>query len=381
MKNCWRGISIAALIFLGCIPAMPQQKFHLPLHTESHRIVDARNRPVRLAAVNWYGFDQKEFVVGGLDHQPLTDIVKKIKQLGMNSVRLPWANETLEKNPVVPDYAVRANPQFKGARAMEVMDAVVAALAKAHLMIILDNHMSRADWCCNENDGNGLWANAEYSEEKWLEDWKAITLRYKDQPYVVGTDLRNELRSGAAWGGADPALDWHAAAQRGGNAVLEANPALLIFVEGPQYSTDFRGAAEKPIVLNIPKRLVYSPHAYASQNIKFQSYEEMKQALDARAGFLLQSEPAAPLWVGEFGTCQTLTNCGPDGTPDHQWFLWFVEYLKEKNLSWCYWPLNGNQSSGQSRKYDTLETYGLLSQDYGTIAAPKIVQLVRTIQH
>jgi endoglucanase len=381
MKLRWRSTAVAAFMFLCCFPAMPQQNARPPLHTEDYRIVDARNRPVRLAAVNWYGFDQKEFVAGGLGNQPLGAIVKKIKQLGMNSVRLPWANETLEKNPEVPDYAVKANPQFKGKRAMEVMDAVIDALAKANLMVILDNHMSRADWCCTEKDGNGLWANAEYPEEKWLEDWRAIVLRYKDQPYVVGADLRNELRSGATWGGSDPALDWHAAAERGGNAVLAASPKLLIFVEGPQYSTDFRGAAEKPIILKIPGRLVYSPHAYASQNVKFQSYEEMKQALDARAGFLLKTEPAAPIWVGEFGTCQTLTNCGPDGTPDHQWFVWFVQYLREKNLSWCYWPLNGSQSSGESRKYDTLETYGLLSQNYGTIGAPKIVQLLRTIQH
>ena len=375
-----RGLTVVVLVFFPCFRAMAQRGVRPPLRTEGHRIVDARNRPVKLASVNWYGFDQKEFVAGGLDHQALAAIVKKIEEMGMNSVRLPWANETFEKNPMVADYAVRANPQFKGKHALEVMDAVIGALAKAHLMVILDNHMSQADWCCNEKDGNGLWANAEYPEERWLEDWKAIVRRYKNQTYVVGADLRNELRSGAQWGGTDPAFDWHAAAERGGNAVLEANPKLLIMVEGPQYSTDFRGAAEKPVVLQIPGRLVYSPHAYASKNVEFQSYEEMKQALDARAGFLLQQEPGVPLWVGEFGTCQAIKNCGPDGTPNEQWFIWFIQYLKERDLSWCYWPLNGNQSSGESRKYDTVETYGLLSPDYKSIQAPEIVRLLRTIE-
>lgn len=379
-RSIQQSATLLVFLFLACFQAKAQRDAQPPLHTEGHRILDAKNRPVKLASVNWYGFDQKEFVAGGLDHQPLAAIVKKIKELGMNSVRLPWANETLEKNPQVTDYSVKANPQFQGKHAMEVMDAVIAALAKAHLMVILDNHMSRADWCCNETDGNGLWANAEYPEEKWLEDWKAIVLRYKDQPYVMGADLRNELRSGAQWGGTDATFDWHAAAERGGNAVLDANPKLLIVVEGPQYSTDLRGAAEKPVVLKVSGRLVYSPHAYASQAVKFQSYDEMKQVLDARAGFLLQQEPGAPVWVGEFGTCQTLTNCGPDGTPNGQWFVWFVRYLKEKDLSWCYWPLNGNQSSGASRKYDTVETYGLLSPDYKSIAALKIVQLLRTIE-
>src|SRR6516225_1754671 len=70
--------------------------------------------PVPLASVNWYGFDQKEFVAGGLDHARLEVIIGQIKAIGVNSVRLPWANETFEKNPVVPEYAVRANPKFRG---------------------------------------------------------------------------------------------------------------------------------------------------------------------------------------------------------------------------------------------------------------------------
>ena len=56
--------------------------------------------------------------------------------------------------------------------------------------------------------------------------------------------MRNELRSGAQWGGNDPKLDWHAAAERGGNAILEVNPKLLIMVEGPEYSTDLTGVCE-----------------------------------------------------------------------------------------------------------------------------------------
>jgi endoglucanase len=346
-----------------------------PLHTKGHLILDASGHAVRLTSVNWYGFDQKEYVAGGLDHAPLATIVGEIVALGVNSVRLPWANETLEHNPVVPDYAVKANPQFKDKRAMEIMDAVVDALAKAHIMVILDNHMSRADWCCDEKDGNGLWYNAEYPESKWLADWRTITGRYKHEPWVIGADLRNELRSGAAWGGNDPKLDWHAAAERGGNAVLGVNPRLLIVVESPEYSTNFAGFDKLPVRLKVADRLVYSPHAYFSEKHVFSSYEELQQVYDARAGFLLHTEPGVPLWVGEFGTCQTL-NCG--ATSD--WFKLYVRYLKENGLAWSYWPLNGTQSSGAGRKYDTLETFGLLSTDYQHVAAPKVVELLRTIE-
>jgi endoglucanase len=354
---------------------LAEQRVLPPLHTSGYRILDTAGHPVRLTSVNWYGFDQKEYVAGGLDHARLQAIIGQIKAIGVNSVRLPWANETIEHNPVVAGYAVKANPQFRGKRALDVMDAVIDALARAHIMVILDNHMSRADWCCSETDGNGLWHNTEYPESKWLADWETIVRRYKSEPWVVGADLRNELRSGAQWGGPDPALDWHAAAERGGNAVLRANPNLLVMVESPQYSTDFAGFAKLPVVLRVPQRLVYSPHAYAPADHAFQSYDELRQVYDQRAGYLLDAEPAVPLWVGEFGSCQTL-DCGQNS----QWFRWFVQYLKEKDLNWSYWPLNGTQSSGATRKYDAVESYGLLTPDYQHIGAPKIVELLLMLE-
>lgn len=368
---------LLAMVCLVCKLACGQHAgIEPPLHTEGHHILDASGNPVRLTSVNWYGFDQKEYVAGGLDHASLATIVQLIRQIGVNSVRLPWANETLERNPLVPDYAVSANPQFKGKHAMEVMDAVIAALAHAHIMVILDNHVSRADWCCSESDGNGLWYNHEYPETRWLADWKAIAKRYRNQQWVVGADLRNELRNGAAWGGADPKLDWHAAAERGGRAVLAANPRLLVIVEGPEYSTNFTGFDKLPINLPVPHRLVYSPHAYYAREQTPSSFEELKAVYEARATFLLHTEPGVPLWVGEFGACQAL-DCGGEA----DWFRQFVRLLRENpQISWGYWPLNGTQSTGVSRKYDAIESFGLLSTDYKHIAAPKIVELLRTIE-
>ena len=330
-----RAAILFASTFLATVPLFAdaeQSHIKLPLHTNGHEIVDASGKPVRLTSVNWYGFDQKEFVVGGLDHAPLQTIVSEIRELGVNSVRLPWANETLERNPLVPGYAVKANPQFKGKHAMEIMDAVIDALARANIMVILDNHVSRADWCCSETDGNGLWYNADYPETTWLADWQTIVRRYKSQPWVIGADLRNELRNGAAWGGPDPKLDWHAAAERGGNAVLAANPRLLIMVESPDYSTNFVGFDKLPVKLKVRQRLVYSPHAYNISDHTFSSYEELKQVYDARAGFLLHMEPGVPIWVGEFGTCQNL-DCGANS----DWFVIYIRYMKENRLAWSYW--------------------------------------------
>jgi len=369
-------LSLLAVVFIASICPAQQPRIEPPLHTDGYRILDSANHPVRLTSVNWYGFDEKEYIAGGLDHAPLAQIIDQIHKIGVNSVRIPWANETIEHNPLPPAYAISANPQFKNLHAMEIMDSVIAALARAHILVILDNHVSRADWCCNETDGNGLWYSADYPEDHWLADWKAIAHRYRNQPWVVGADLRNELRSGAAWGGLNPKLDWHAAAERGGRAVLAANPRLLIMVEGPEYSTNLTGFDKLPVHLPIPNRLVYSPHAYYDQKQRFANVDEMKQGYEARVGYLLHAQPAVPLWIGEFGTCQKL-DCGANS----DWFRLFIQLLQHNDqLSWSYWPLNGNQSSGASRKYDAVETYGLLSPDYKSIAAAQMVDLLHTIE-
>jgi len=147
-------------------------------------------------------------------------------------------------------------------------------------------------------------------------------------------------------------------------------------VECPEYSTDFNGFDKLPVRLPVAHRLVYSPHAYHDPRHKFATYEELKQAYEARAGFLMHAEPGVPLWIGEFGTCQDL-NCGPNS----DWFRLFIRLLQENELlSRSYWPLNGTQSSGVTRKYDAVETFGLLSTDYRHIGGSKVVELLRTVE-
>src|SRR6202021_544903 len=134
-----RSLPAVCLVITSIVATAQVPHAKPPLHTSGHDILDSAGHRVRLTSVNWYGFDQQDFVAGGLDHAPLATIVKEITALGVTSVPLPWANETLERNPQVPDYAVRANPQLRGKHAMEVMDSVVRALADAHIMVILDN--------------------------------------------------------------------------------------------------------------------------------------------------------------------------------------------------------------------------------------------------
>jgi endoglucanase len=89
---------------------------------------------------------------------------------------------------------------------------------------------------------------------------------------------------------------------------------------------------------------------------------------------------AAPVWIGEFGTCNFQQQCVTDTTPGSQgqWFSSLVRYLAERHLSWAYWSMNGTQSTGGDRTYGALDWYGLLRQDWSapTPWLPTVLQSI-----
>jgi len=368
-----------ALVTLATAATCAGAGIALPLHTGGRYIVDANNQRVKLAAVNWYGAEEEDYVVAGLEYAALPDIAQQIRVMGFNAVRLPWSNQMYETNPVIDPARLAANPSLVGLQALGVFDAVVAALANEGLLVILDNHMSNANWCCSDTDGNGLWYNSEFPEKSWLADWQGMAGRYLNQPAVIGADLRNEPRSGATWGGSDPLYDWHAAAERGGDAVLSVNPSLLIFVEGVNYATDLSGALDLPVQLSVTSQLVYSSHDYSWDHAGLASYDELAAQLDGLWGYLLMS--GLPVWVGEFGTCHTDVSCVTSSTAGTGgfWFSNFQQYLQQHDADWSYWALNGTEARGDTRTLGAEETYGILNTSWTGSASPDLLNALQAV--
>lgn len=360
MIRCSLALALGLLILVSIRSA--QAAPALPLHTAGAFLVDAHGQRVRLQAVNWYGAESSDFVVGGLQTASLQSIVRQIKTLGFNAVRLPWSNQIFESNPTVEARLVAANPALAGLRAMTVFDRVVEALSKAGLLIILDNHNSDAEWCCNNNDGNMLWYNQRYPQAKWIADWKAMAARYQNNPLVVGADLRNEPRQDATWGGPST-TNWQAAAELGGNAVLEVNPRLLIFVEGVDYALDLTGAAKLPVHLKVDHRLVYEAHDYGYDYHRLADYRDYEKRVTAKWGYLEKGSDPYPVWLGEFGTCNNRASCVQSERPgaNGRWFGFLSHFVRANQLDWGYWALNGTQSSGSGRHYGEIEGYGVLN--------------------
>jgi endoglucanase len=362
--------------------ARPRPLPAVPLHTQSRWILDSKDQRFKLASVNWYGAESRDFVVAGLDRAPLATIAEQIRLAGFNSVRLPWSNELVETNPVVAPERLSANPGLVGKKGLDVLDAVIDALAFEGLVVVLDNHVSKAEWCCTETDGNGLWFTPDYPESKWLDDWRTMARRYVNQPAVVGADLRNEVRGMPdgrqphwASAGADAALDWRAAAKRGGDAILEENPKLLVVVEGLNYAADLTGAYTNPISLAVANRLVWSAHDYGFFHDGLASYADLKTELGNKWGFLLgQGQPyTAPVWVAELGI-------------EHQpakissiWFEGIRTYLDEADIDWAYWSVNGTQATGTTRTFGAEETYGFLDMTWTKPASPELTSALQAI--
>jgi endoglucanase len=377
---CQLGLIFAPLAALFWSPCASAAAPAFPLHASGQYIVDSAGVRVHLNAFNWYGSEGQDFVVEGLEAQPLNSIVTTIKGLGFNAVRLLWSNQMVESNPVVGNYALTANTNLEGEHALTIFDTVVNALTSAGIMVILDNHMSNAGWCCSTTDNNELWYNSAYPEANWIADWQAMAERYQSNPWVIGVDLRNEPRSPATWGGA-ASTDWHAAAERGGNAVLAVNPNLLIFVEGVNYAGDLSGVTSLPVQLNISNQLVYEAHDYGFWYSSINGYSGWYNAMEPKWGYLVNGSNPQPLWIGEFGTCNSADTCDSSGSNADLgfWFNAMTSFVRDYGVDWSYWAINGTTETGNGGGFGTIEGYGVLNTSWNGSTLPSLTSRLQTM--
>ena len=358
---------------MGAAPAVP-------LHTTGPYIVDSNGYRVRLNAVNWYGAEGTDYVVMGLESEPLATIVSEIKARGFNAVRLPWSNEMYESNPLVGDYALTANTGYEGDHALTIFDAVVNALTSAGIMVILDNHVSTAAWCCSSSDVNALWYNSAYPWANYVSDWEGIVNRYKSNTMVIGVDLRNEPRGSAVWGGGS-SEDWHQAATLVGNDIQGQNSNLLIFVEGINFAGNLSGVSGTPVTLNTANKVVYEAHDYGYWYSGLSGYSNWYNDIYSNWGYLVTGSNPQPLWIGEFGTCNTASTCvsSTSNSQNGYWFGFEHQFLWEYSVDWSYWALDGTTESDNTG-FGTVETYGILNTSWGGDALSALTSNLESLE-
>ncbi|MGY4964793.1 cellulase family glycosylhydrolase [Streptomyces sp. 900105245] len=337
-------------------------------HTSGRRILDARNEPVRIAGINWFGFETANYAPHGLwsrDYKSMTD---QMKSLGYNTIRLPYSDDIFKNTtPNGISFAGGINADLEGLTSLQVMDKIVGYAGSIGMKVVLDRH--RPD----SSGQSALWYTSAVPETTWIGDLKALAARYLGDTAVIGIDLHNEPHDPACWGCGDAATDWRLAAERAGNAVLSVNPDLLVFVEGVQtvggqsywWGGNLAGAGSAPVRLDVQGRLVYSAHDYATSVAQQPWFGDasfpanMPGIWDRYWGYLFKQN-TAPVLLGEFGT--TLQSA-----VDQKWLAALVEYLRPTgtygadSFNWTFWSWNPNSG----------DTGGILKDDWQTVDTVK----------
>lgn len=337
-------------------------------HTSGRQILDSGNQPVRVAGINWFGFETTNLVTHGLWARDYKSMLDQMKQLGYNTLRLPYSDDIFKSGATpagINTYGM--NTDLVGLNSLQAMDKIVEHAGSIGMKVILDRH--RPD----SGGQSALWYTSSVPETTWITNLKSIAARYANNSTVVGIDLHNEPHDPACWGCGDATKDWRLAAQKGGNAVLASNPDMLIFVEGIQtfngdsswWGGNLQGVAQYPVELSSPNHVVYSAHEYAT-SVSNQPWftdpsypNNMAGIWDKNWGYIFKQN-IAPVWVGEFGS--TLT-----ATVDQTWLKTLVQYLRPTaqygadSFSWTYWSWNPNSG----------DTGGILKDDWTTVDTNK----------
>ncbi|XP_059639248.1 glycosyl hydrolase 5 family protein-like [Cornus florida] len=369
-----------------------------PLSTSNRWIVDDKTGSrLKLTCVNWPGHVHV-MIPEGLQKKPLNQIAANITSMGFNCVRLTYAiymltrpdeygnltvAQSLEQwnlNNATRDMKIY-NPEMLDLKLIDAQKAVVDALHKENIMVVLDNHVSLPQWCCSFDDGNGFFGDKYFHPEEWVQGLTTVAQHYKGHPAVIGMSMRNEIR-----GPRENEEDWYKHMKEGAEAIHGANPDLLVLVSGLSYDTNLSFVKEKPLDVDLGNKLVYEAHWYSfgdsdddwknQPNVMCNTVTDKFQNLSG--GFIISGEKPYPLFLSEFGADQGFQN-----EKDNKYITCLMAYVADKDLDWALWTLQGSYLVREGQ-IDTDETYGMFDSDWQNLRNPDMqvrLQLIKqTIQ-
>lgn len=350
-----------------------------PLHTSSRWILDANNKRFKLRCLNWAGH-MEAHIPEGLQHQSVDTLAKWVADQGFNCVRLTFSIDmalnqnlkvadsfsTLAERTGAPADAVAdlwsrvksKNSWIENVTVGEAFGHVVDSLGSAGLRTMLDNHVSKASWCCNLEDGNGWWDEAPgyvdsnsrfFNTTNWVNGLRAMAQFSANHPGVAGIGLRNEIREIPVVQGASA---WYDYIVKGAHAVHDANPDLLVVMGGTLSSTDISFLRNKPLDRSpFGDKIVYEWHHYTftpNWIASFKSCSVWKSVtVGGTSGFLIQQgkDYTGPLWLSEFGFSQAggpPERHGIETQGDYDYLTCLVDYIKGNDGDWALWAIQGS---------------------------------------
>ena len=314
------------------------------LSTSGSQIVDDNNQEILLRGVGLGGWMLQEGYmmnsVGGADTQyefknNLTELIgseeteifydnwlanfvtqtdiEQLSNLGYNSVRLAM-HYNLFTLPIQQEPVLGENTWLD--KGFEMVDDLLDWCENNQMYLILDLHAAPGGqgYDSGISDYNpllpSLW-ESDFNKSKTVALWGQLADRYKDEPWIGGYDLINEVN----WNlGTYELRDLY---QQITTAIRSVDSNHIIFIEGNWFANDFTG-------LTPPwdSNMVYSFHKYWSYN--------NEDSLDWVLG--LRDQYNVPLW------------CGETGENSNTWYRDAFKLYEDNNIGWASWPFKRIQT-------------------------------------
>lgn len=326
---------------------------------------DGYGNRVWFSGVQWSGFET-DGCAHGLWSRNYKDMLKQMKAVGFNMLRLSFAGETLKSSTYPNNINYALNKDLQGLNSLQVMDKIIKACPTYRIKVILDYHRMRLT-AYNEY---GLWYDGQYPESVWIKNWVMLAKKYAKNPTVIGFDLFNEVHNntgfvdGPVWKVKynRPWLNYRWATVRAVNAIQKVNKNAIIFLEGMWNETWWGGnlaeVQRAPIISKHPHKIAYSAHEYGPH--VFQQWwftvegypKNMPYIWDKYWGNIARKH-IKPVWVGEFGSFLIYDN-NPINVQERKWLYSFRKYIRSLQLSWTWFQWGP----------DSRDTGGILLDDW-----------------
>ena len=345
-------------------------------------------KEVWLTGCNWFGYNTGTNLFDGVWNCNLKDSLESIADHGFNVLRVPMSAELLLqwKNGEYPraNYNNAYNEELNSMNSLEIFDYVLSLCEKNGMKVIIDIHSAKTD---ASGHNHPVWYRDDITVDDFVEALAWCAARYRANDTIIGYDLKNEPHGKASetphaiWNDSDSPDNWKIVAERAGNAVLDANPHVLIIIEGIQiypknidandfvsknddddyYNTwwgaNLMAVRKYPIDFGSPERnaqIVYSPHDYGPRVYEQSwfkggfTYDSLMKDAWYDYWLYIQEEGIAPVFVGEWGGFMEGDNL--------KWMEYFRQLIAEKHLHHTFWCFNANSG----------DTGGLVKDDFRT---------------
>ncbi len=260
--------------------------------------------------IDLIGIDKtNEFYDAWLANHVTKKDIDSLAKWGFNSVRLPM-HYNLFTLPIEDEPVKGSNTWLP--KGFTMVDNLLDWCESNNMYLILDLHAAPggqgANAAISDYDPSkpSLWESQD-NKDKTIALWRKLAERYKDEPWIGGYDLLNEVNWNLPGNTALRAL--YIAIT---NSIREVDTKHIIFIEGNDFANNFNGLTPA-----WDDNMAYSFHKYWS----FNDTSSIQWVLD------LRNQQNVPLWMGEAGENSNV------------WFTEAIKLFEDNNIGWSWWPM------------------------------------------